>query len=107
MPGGGDFNAGDEAQTMAPCTMLGFLEASHRIVIGERQYFDPGRRGARDQFGRSQRAVRAVRMGVQVDIEAAVAGFAAHEGLPASPTASSRSPASTMKPCARSKPSLV
>ena len=47
-------------------------------------------------------------MGVQIDMEVAVAGFAAaHEGLPASPTASSRSPASTMKPCARSKPSLV
>ena len=33
--------------------------------------------------------------------------FAVHDGLPASPTASNLRPASTMKPCARSKPSLV
>ncbi len=41
-------------------------------------------------------------MGVQINIEGV-----GHDGLPASPTASSRCPASTMNPCARSKPSLV
>ena len=53
-PGGGDFNAGDEAQAMHPCTMFRLFETRYGIVIRERQGFDPGGRGARHQFGGRQ-----------------------------------------------------
>ena len=61
---------------------LRILEARDGIVVGERQNLHSGRRRTRDEFGRSQGTIGAIRMGVQVDIERI-----AHDGLPASPTA--------------------
>ena len=101
-PGRGNLDAGHEAQSVQGRAARGLAESGHGIVIRERQHLDAGRRRARDELGRRQRAVGAVRMRVQVDVHGE-----SLTGEPASPTASSRRPASTMKPCARSKPSLV
>ena len=101
-PGRGDFNPGHQAYVHGGRRALRLLEPRQGIVIGERQHLDAGCRRALHQFGGRQRAVGANRMGMQIDV-----GGLAHEGLPARPTASTRCPASTMNPCARSKPSLV
>ena len=49
---------------MAAGTVLGLLQPRHRIVIGEGQYLDSGRRRAGHQLGGGQGAVGAVRMRV-------------------------------------------
>ena len=101
-PGGRDLDAGNQRHPESTGRRAGIGESGSRIVIGKRQDADPSRGGFFDQLGRCQGAVRACGMRMQVD---GAAG--AHEGFPAKPTACRRPPDNTMKPCARSKPSLV
>ena len=102
-PRGRDFDAGHELYPRVIGFALGVVQAGDGVVIGQRQHAEPCGAGSLHQFGRGQGAVGAVRVRMQVDGKAL-----GHVGAPpASPTASSCCPASTMKPCERSKPSLV
>src|SRR5271165_122733 len=101
-PSGRDLHARHEPYTETPCGTLRLLEPRHRVVIGERQHLYAGAGGTLDELRGSQRAIGADRMSMQIERRALV-----HVGLPASPTASTCPPASTMKPCDRSNPSFV
>ena len=101
-PGSGNLDPGYQADAHTLRCRTRFRKAGQRVVIGEREHAHTRRCSALDELPRGERSVRAMRVGVKVD-----PGLVAHEGAPASPTALRFGPAITMKPCERSKPSLV
>ena len=101
-PGGRQLHPRHQPDAAAPRLAVGVTESGHGVVIGEGQHLYAGGGGALHQIGGGQGAVGVIRVCVQVDEQGV-----AHDGVPASPTASSRRPDSTMNPCDRSKPSEV
>ena len=106
-PGGGDFDAGHQRSPSRPALCAASGRPATRIVIGERQDLDPGRGRARRPIRPVPRCRRSMFEWVCRSILGAVLELAVHDGLPASRRPPGAGPTSTMKPCARSKPSLV
>src|SRR6185437_17171906 len=66
-PGAGQFHARHEADALLPAGRLGLGQSLERVVIGQGEQPDAACRGEAYQLGRSQRAVRAAAVRVQVD----------------------------------------